>query len=89
MKFVFFLRTRLLFNTFYCFCMFVTNTSYILGAYISKSKRCYNAKPLAYNFHLKTKISVDFHICISVTLMYGPEWNASGICVNDNNALDC
>ena len=36
--------------------MFVNNISYIWGAYISKSKRCYNAKP------------TDIDICISVPL---------------------
>ena len=37
----------------------------------SKSKCCYNAKPLAYYFCVKTKMSVDFQICISVPLMKG------------------
>ena len=33
-----------------------------------KSKHCYNAKPSAYHFYVKTKILVDLHICISVPL---------------------
>ena len=38
---------------------------------ILKSKRCYNAKPSAYYLYVKTKISLDFYICISVTLKSG------------------
>ena len=45
-----------------------TNISYISGAHNSKSKCCYNAKPSAYYFYVRTKISVDFQICISVPL---------------------
>ena len=40
-----------------------------LGAYVSKSKRYYRAKPGAYYFYLKTKITVDFHICPNVRLI--------------------
>ena len=47
--------------------MFV-NKQYIPGACISKRKQCYNAKPSEYYFYLKTKILVDFHICINVPL---------------------
>ena len=68
MKFVFFLKSRLIFKRFYCFCMFVNRHFTNMGAYISKSKRCYNAKPSAYYFYMKTKISLDFHICIGVPL---------------------
>ena len=39
-----------------------------MGAYISKSKRCYNAEPSAYYFYVKTKIWLHFHICISVPI---------------------
>ena len=42
---------------------FQTNISYI-----SKNKRSYNAKPSANYFYVKTKTSVEFHICISVPL---------------------
>ena len=58
-----FLKSRVLFNIFCCFCMFVKK-------YVSKSKQCYNAKPLAYYFYVKTKLLVDFHICIGVPLSY-------------------
>ena len=34
-----------------------------------KNKRLSNAKPLAYYFYVKTKTSVELHICISVPLM--------------------
>ena len=62
------LKSRLLFNIFN-FCMFVTNISYILDAYISKSKQYYNVKPSVYYFYVKTKILEDFHNCISVPLI--------------------
>ena len=70
-NFVFFLKSRPIFKRFYCFCMFVNKHFTNTGAYISKSKRCQNGKPSAYYFHIKTKISLDFHICISVPLMLG------------------
>ena len=37
-------------------------------ALISESKRCFNVKSSAYYFHVKTKISADFQICVSVPL---------------------
>ena len=40
-----------------------------MDAYISKSKRWYNPKPSAYNFHMKTNILANFCICISFPLM--------------------
>ena len=46
-----------------------TNILYISGAHNSKSKWCYNAKPSAYYFYVKTKVSVDFQICIGAPLM--------------------
>ena len=66
--FIFFVKSRLLFNISYCFFMFVNKRFYISDAYMSKSQRCYNAKRSPYYFYVKTKISVDFHICISVPL---------------------
>ena len=45
-----------------------TNISYIWGVYIWKIKQHYNAKPSAYHFYVKTKILLDFHICINVPL---------------------
>ena len=47
-------------------CKQISNISRV--AHNSKIKCCYNAKPSAYYFYLKTKISVDFQICISVHL---------------------
>ena len=41
-----------------------------MGAYISKIKQCFNAKPLACHFYMKSKILVDFHIFISVPLSF-------------------
>ena len=38
-----------------------------MGAYISKSKRCYNAKPLAYYFYMRMNIPLNFCICIMFT----------------------
>ena len=51
--------------------MFVNKHFIILGVHISKSKRCDNAKPSTYYFYVKTKLSVDFRICISVPLRKG------------------
>ena len=48
--------------------MFVNKNVINAGAYIPKSKRCYNVKPSAYYFYMRTKIPLNFHICISVTL---------------------
>ena len=33
-----------------------------------KNKRSFNVKPSTYYFHMKTKILVDFQICISAPL---------------------
>ena len=38
--------------------------------YISKSKRSYNTKPSVYYFYVKTKISLEFYIYISVPLTF-------------------
>ena len=67
-KFVFFLKSRLLFNIFYCFCIFVNKHFIYLAAHNSTCKYCYNAKLSADYFYVKTKISIDFQICISVPL---------------------
>ena len=68
-EFVFFLKSRLIFKRFYCFSMFVNKHFTNTGSYISKCKQCQNEKPSAYYFNVKTKISLDFHICISVPLI--------------------
>ena len=41
---------------------------HISRAYISESKRCFNVKPSAYYFHMKTNILADFQTCIIVPL---------------------
>ena len=70
MKIVFFLKSRLLFNIFCCFCMFVNKHFICLGCLYLKTKQYYNGRPSAYCFYVKTKILVGFHICISVPLRY-------------------
>ena len=75
MKSAFFLKSRLIFKIFYGFCMFVNKHFISANVYISKSKRCYNAKPLAYYFYMRTKISLNFHFCISVPLRAGVDKN--------------
>ena len=62
-KFVNFLKSRLIFVRFYCF---VNKLSHISSEHISKSKRCFNVKSSTYYFHVKTKILPGFQICISV-----------------------
>ena len=64
----FFLKSRPLFNIFCCFCMFVNKHLLHLRWVYLKSKQCYNVKPLAYYIYVKTKILIDFDICISVPL---------------------
>ena len=49
--------------------MFVNNSC----AYISKSKRCFNAKFSTYFFHMNRKILADFQIFISVPQGFGRE----------------
>ena len=64
LKFVFSFKSRLIFKRFYCFCMFANKRFINTGAYISKSKRGWNAKPSGYHFYVKTKM-LDFHICMT------------------------
>ena len=49
--------------------MFVNKHFINTGAYISKSKWCYNGKPNGIFFYMKTKIPLNFPICISVPLI--------------------
>ena len=60
MKFVNFLKSRLIFNIFYCFVMFVKNFSHISRVDISESKKCFNVKSTTYYFHRKAKILAGF-----------------------------
>ena len=57
MNFVFFLKSGLLFNIFYCFCMFVNKYQ------IENAIKMYNF--LHVIFYVKTKISVDFHVYVN------------------------
>ena len=41
----------------------------VSGAYVSNNKHCYDAKPSATYFGVKTKILIDIHICISVPVI--------------------
>ena len=63
-----YLKSRLIFKRFYCVCMLINKHFINKGAYNSESKRCKNPKPSEYSFYVRTKISLDFHICISVPL---------------------
>ena len=58
------LLSRLLFNVFYCSCTFLNKHFIYLGCTYFKNISC-NEKP-SYHFYVKTKISVDFRICISI-----------------------
>ena len=61
LKFVNFLKTRLIFNIFYCFWMFLNKLfTYLMRAYLKKY--------WTYYFPMKTKTLGDFQICISVPL---------------------
>ena len=60
---IFFSKSRLISNIFYCFSVFVNNC-----VYISKSKWCFNVKSSVYCFHMKTKMLVNFQICIGIPL---------------------
>ena len=68
-KFVNFMKSRLIFNIFYCFWMFVNkHFTYLTRIHISKSKRCYIVQSSAYFPRVKMKLPGDFHICISAPL---------------------
>ena len=47
--------------------MFANKRFINTGAYISNSKRFYNAKTWAHYFYVRRKILLNFHICISVS----------------------
>ena len=74
---IFFLKSRLVFKIFHWFCVpnktkqtFCLQNKHFIntGIYISERKRCYNAKPPAYYFHMRTNIPLSFRICNSVPL---------------------
>ena len=67
----YFLKSRLIFNIFYSFWMFVKNITYISRARISKSKRCFNVK--SSTLFSNEDIDIDrFQICISVPFKAHP-----------------
>ena len=84
MKFVFFLKYRLIFKIFYCFCMFLNKHFINAGVYISERKQFHNAKPSTYYFYMKTKIPFNFRICIRVPLML-PATNRVAIYITIQN----
>ena len=70
LEFVNFLKSRLIFNIFSCYWMFINKLSHNSRVCSSKSERCLNVKSLAFFiFIMKTKIFIDFQICISVPLI--------------------
>ena len=64
-KFVFFLKKDYFLTYSIVSVCLQTNISDISGAHNSKSKCCYNAKPSAYYFYLKTKISASSEVVSS------------------------
>ena len=48
--------------------MFINKHFINTGTHISKSKRCYNVKPSACYFYMRTNIPLNFRICIDVPL---------------------
>ena len=70
-KFVFFLKSRLLFSVFYYyFCMFCKQTFRIFKVRISKKVEGVIMRNLRVTFfYMKANVLQDFHICISVPLI--------------------
>ena len=68
-EFVNSLKSRLIFNIFYCFWMLENKFFIYLTCPYLKKWKCFNAKSSTYYFHMKTKIFSDFQICISVPLI--------------------
>ena len=66
--FTFFVKSRLLFNIFHCFSIFVNNHSF----HISRVRICQKVKSVTMQnmqytiFYVKMNISADFRICISI-----------------------
>ena len=72
MKFINFLKSRLIFNIFYCFWMFVnklfTYITYITLRISQKVKDVLMWNLQTYYFHIKANTIADFQICINVPL---------------------
>ena len=66
MKVVFFIKSRLIFKISYCFYMLLNKHFINKGTHISKRKRYYNAKPSSHYFYVRTKVALNFCICITV-----------------------
>ena len=69
-KFVLFLKSRLIFKIFYCFCMFVNKHFANLRVYSSRILKNKNTKFSGYYFCMDKNILRDFEICISLPLMF-------------------
>ena len=84
MKFVSFLKLRVIFNVFYGFWMFANQTFHKSHVRISqKVKGDFNVKSSTYYFHMKTKILADFQTCISVPLkLLYPRWKNFALSYN-------
>ena len=67
-KFVNFLKSRLIFNISIVSECLWTNFSHILHAHISKIKSVLKWNLQTHYFHMRTKILADFQICISAPL---------------------
>ena len=70
-KFAFFLKSRLIFNIFYCFCMFA-NILQTLRVYNSRISKIRDAKLSGYCFYMNTNVWENFQTCISVPLSISP-----------------
>ena len=68
---IFFLKSRLLFNAFYCFCMFVNkHFGYLKCPYFQNGKGIL-MRNLRYTiFCMRTNMLLDLHICINVPLIF-------------------
>ena len=59
--------------------MFVNkHFTYLACAYLKKG-RFFNVKSSTFYFHMTTKIVVEFHICISVPLMFRADFRKRGV----------
>ena len=68
-KFVNFLKSRLIFMLLYCFWMFVNKLFSISRGHISKHNRWFSVKSWTYYFYVKTKMLTNFQICITCILL--------------------
>ena len=72
--FVNFLKSRLIFNIFYCFWMFANELfTYLTCAYLKKGALMWNLQYI-FSYKEETKIWADFQICIIVPLIRHFVW---------------